>query len=118
MHLSPDVYNALTVHGLAATSPLPSSVLEVDKFWASTAYNIGGHVFSLDDMEHGVLRGDQLETGLCQSWCVYVPLLIMQGTDHTQRPRNCRFQRMILGGSLSSNPATLAYTLPSSVEQR
>ena len=52
-----DVYNALTVHGLARADPLPSSVLELDQFWARTAYNIGGHIFSLDDIEHGVLRG-------------------------------------------------------------
>ena len=55
--VSQDVYNALTVHGLAIAEPLPSSVLELDKFWSSTAYDIGGHIFSLDDMEHGVLRG-------------------------------------------------------------
>lgn len=51
------MYNALTVHGLSIVVPLPSSVLEVDHFWAHTAYNIGGHVFSLDDIEHGILRG-------------------------------------------------------------
>ena len=53
-----DVYNALTVHGLARADPLPASVLELDRFWALTAYNIGGHLFSLDDIEHGVLRGE------------------------------------------------------------
>ena len=53
-----DIYNALTVHGLATADPLPSSVLELDRFWSLTAYNIGGHVFSLDDIEHGVLRGN------------------------------------------------------------
>ena len=36
---------------------LPSSVLEVNKFWQTTAYNISGYVFSLDDIEHGILRG-------------------------------------------------------------
>lgn len=54
-----DIYNALTVHGLITASPLPSSVLELDQFWAHTAYSIGGHIFSLDDIEHGVLRGKQ-----------------------------------------------------------
>jgi hypothetical protein len=54
-----NVYNALTVHGLARADPLPASVLELDRFWALTAYNIGGHLFSLDDIEHGVLRGNR-----------------------------------------------------------
>jgi hypothetical protein len=54
-----NVYNALTVHGLAVAEPLPSSVLELDRFWALTAYSIGGHLFSLDDIEHGVLRGNK-----------------------------------------------------------
>ena len=66
-----DVYNALTVHGLCTASPLPSSVLELDHFWPHTAYNIGGHIFSLDDIEHGVLRGElymcMMVTG--DSWC-------------------------------------------------
>lgn len=53
-----DIYNALTVHGLIMATPLPSSVLELDQFWAHTAYDIGGHIFSLDDIEHGVLRGE------------------------------------------------------------
>jgi len=32
-------------------------VTDVSNFWKSTAYNINGLVFSLDDIEHGVLRG-------------------------------------------------------------
>ena len=52
-----DVYNALTIHGLATTGQLPKSVLDVSNFWKSTSYSIGGMVFSLDDIEHGVLRG-------------------------------------------------------------
>ena len=36
---------------------LPQSVLDVQLFWKTTAYRIGGHVFSLDDIEHGILRG-------------------------------------------------------------
>ena len=55
-----DIYNALTIHGLAVSEQLPRSVLDVSKFWQSTSYNIGGLVFSLDDIEHGVLRGQPL----------------------------------------------------------
>ena len=51
------MYNALTIHGLAVAERLPGSVLEVGQFWSRTAYLIGGLVYSLDDIEHGVLRG-------------------------------------------------------------
>ena len=51
-----DIYNALTIHGICEEG-VPSSVLGVTNFWKSIAYNIGGHVFTLDDIEHGVLRG-------------------------------------------------------------
>ena len=36
---------------------LPDSVLNVRQFWKNTCYKIGDHVFSLDDIEHGILRG-------------------------------------------------------------
>jgi hypothetical protein len=51
-----DIYNALTIHGICEEG-VPSSVLGVKNFWKSIAYNIGGHVFTLDDIEHGILRG-------------------------------------------------------------
>ena len=47
----------MTIHGLAECDTLPESVLKVQMFWKVTSYNIGGHVFSLDDIEHGILRG-------------------------------------------------------------
>lgn len=52
-----DIYNALTIHGLAKCPTLPRSVLDVEKFWRSTGYIISGDEYSLDDIEHGVLRG-------------------------------------------------------------
>ena len=55
----PDIYNALTVHGLMALPSVPSSVLEVQDFWKKTSYRIGAHVYSLDDIEHGILRGSR-----------------------------------------------------------
>ncbi|KXJ12165.1 hypothetical protein AC249_AIPGENE9771 [Exaiptasia diaphana] len=58
-----NVYNALTIHGLAMSSHkdghLPTSVLEIKQFWRNTAYNIGGYTLSLDDIEHGILRGNK-----------------------------------------------------------
>ncbi|XP_064411441.1 uncharacterized protein LOC102359383 isoform X2 [Latimeria chalumnae] len=53
-----NTYNALTLHGLASRDTIPQSVLEVDGFWKTTAYNIGGFEFSLDDIEHGILRAN------------------------------------------------------------
>ncbi|KAK3745474.1 hypothetical protein QZH41_020056, partial [Actinostola sp. cb2023] len=55
------IYNALTIHGLAEshTGSLPSSVLALSNFWKNTAYNVGGHILSLDDIEHGILRGNR-----------------------------------------------------------
>ncbi|CAH1787699.1 unnamed protein product [Owenia fusiformis] len=54
-----NIYNALTIHGLIDCDTMPCSVLDVQQFWKNTAYNIGGHVFSLDDIEHGILRGNR-----------------------------------------------------------
>lgn len=54
-----NLYNALTIHGLAEQETLPSSVLDIQQFWKTTAYKVGGLVYSLDDMEHGVLRGNK-----------------------------------------------------------
>lgn len=41
----------------ACDTGAPKSVLEINNFWRKTLYNIGGYIFSLDDIEHGVLRG-------------------------------------------------------------
>ncbi|XP_061182675.1 uncharacterized protein LOC133191032 [Saccostrea echinata] len=54
-----NLYNALTIHGLAEQESLPSSVLDIQQFWKTTAYNVGGLVYSLDDIEHGILRGNR-----------------------------------------------------------
>lgn len=53
-----NLYNALTVHGLTARGAPPSSVLNIKGFWAKTAYDIGGQIFTLDGMEHGILRAN------------------------------------------------------------
>eukprot|EP01134_Creolimax_fragrantissima_P000958 CFRG0958T1 len=53
-----NVYNMLTVQGLSTVRP--SSVLFVKNFWENTCYNIGGEVYSLDIIEHGVLRKNGL----------------------------------------------------------
>ena len=53
-----DIYNALTIHGLVEREKLPSSVLDVQLYWKTTAYKIGSQLYTLDDMEHGILRGN------------------------------------------------------------
>ena len=40
---------------------LPDSVLKVRQFWKNTCYRIADHIFSLDDIEHGILRGESTE---------------------------------------------------------
>ncbi|XP_067933692.1 uncharacterized protein [Watersipora subatra] len=54
-----NVYNTLTIHGIVSMAELPDSVLKVQKFWEITCYQIGAHVFSLDDIEHGILRANR-----------------------------------------------------------
>ncbi|KAL4224551.1 hypothetical protein ACF0H5_015253 [Mactra antiquata] len=54
-----NIYNALTIHGLVDQSELPQSVLKVEQFWKTTGYLIGGMEYSLDDIEHGILRGNR-----------------------------------------------------------
>jgi len=53
-----NVYNAMSIHGLAECDPLPKSVTDINGFWKTNCYLINGHVFSLDDIEHGILRGN------------------------------------------------------------
>lgn len=54
-----NLYNALTIHGLARQETLPDSVLNIQQFWKKTSYNVAGHNYSLDDIEHGILRGNK-----------------------------------------------------------
>ena len=56
-----DVYNTLTIHGILSMDELPDSVLKVRQFWKNTCYRIADHIFSLDDIEHGILRGESTE---------------------------------------------------------
>ena len=50
-----NTYNVMVVHGVIAAG-VPSSVMDVDSFFDNAAYNIGGVRFSLEHVEHGVLR--------------------------------------------------------------
>ncbi len=50
-----NIYNALVVHGIVSLG-VAKSVKDVSGFFETAAYQIDGHVFSLDDIEHGLLR--------------------------------------------------------------
>ena len=53
-----NIYNALVVHGISELK-IKTSVKEISGFFRKVAYDIGGYIFSLDDMEHGILRGNK-----------------------------------------------------------
>ena len=53
-----NVYNALALHAIVALR-VRRSVHEVPLFFARVSYRVGGFVLSLDDIEHGILRGNR-----------------------------------------------------------
>jgi len=57
-----NIYNSLTVHAMvyqAQIGILPDSPKDVPGFWKIHCYNIGGLVYTLDEIEHGVLRANK-----------------------------------------------------------
>ncbi len=52
-----NIYNSLVVHGIVQME-VKKTIKEISHFFESVSYNIGGHTFSLDDIEHGILRGN------------------------------------------------------------
>lgn len=50
-----NVYNALVLHAVVARRAL-AGVRSLSDFFTGSQYMIGGHVFSLDEIEHGLLR--------------------------------------------------------------
>ncbi len=53
-----NIYNALTIHGIIDLG-IEDSVREVRGFFSKVSYQVGGHAFSLDEIEHGILRQNQ-----------------------------------------------------------
>jgi hypothetical protein len=53
-----NVYNALARHGIVALC-VRRSVLGVWNFFGRVSYRVGREVFSLDDIEHGLLRANR-----------------------------------------------------------
>ncbi|MDF1666544.1 MAG: DUF547 domain-containing protein [Planctomycetota bacterium] len=65
-----NIYNALIIHGVFALN-IKKSVSEAPSFFKRVSYLIGGQPFSLDVIEHGILRqnrGHPLRFGLPQLW--------------------------------------------------
>jgi hypothetical protein len=52
-----NLYNTIVVDGIA-TLGIKESVKEVAEFFSTVKYDIGGLLYSPDDMEHGILRGN------------------------------------------------------------
>ena len=53
-----NVYNALVLHAVGARG-VTDSVRSVGDFYGESKYDVGGHEFSLDDIEHGLLRANE-----------------------------------------------------------
>ena len=57
-----NTYNSLLIHALArskASTDGTMSTLDRMKLYAKFSYEIGGHAYCLDDIEHGILRGNK-----------------------------------------------------------
>ena len=55
-----NVYNSLTIHAVAALGG-PADLLSRLRLYAEASYRIGPYVYSLNDIENGVLRGNRGE---------------------------------------------------------
>ena len=53
-----NLYNALIIHGFVVLGP-PTTLCQRLHFYNHTCYTVGKHVFALNDIEHGILRGNQ-----------------------------------------------------------
>ncbi|XP_063849822.1 uncharacterized protein LOC135094032 isoform X1 [Scylla paramamosain] len=54
-----NVYNLLTIQAIVSRNPLPESTISVPNFWRRYAYQVGPYSLHLDDIEHGILRGNR-----------------------------------------------------------
>jgi hypothetical protein len=52
-----NVYNALVLHAVIVRG-VSDSIRSVGDFYGESQYEVGGHAFSLDDIEHGLLRAN------------------------------------------------------------
>jgi hypothetical protein len=52
-----NLYNTIVIDGIVSLG-IKQSVREAPDFFSRLKYAIGGHLFSADDIEHGILRGN------------------------------------------------------------
>ncbi|XP_019618159.1 PREDICTED: uncharacterized protein LOC109465380 [Branchiostoma belcheri] len=57
-----NIYNALVIHAYVKVGP-PTNLWQRYKFFNVVSYIVGGHIYSLQDMENGVLRGNRKGIG-------------------------------------------------------
>ncbi|XP_037775237.1 uncharacterized protein LOC119572288 [Penaeus monodon] len=54
-----NLYNLLTIDAILSMDSLPRSTLSVTQFWRRYGYQVGPYTLHLDDIEHGILRGNR-----------------------------------------------------------
>ena len=95
-----NVYNALVLHGIVRLG-VRSSVRRAWNFFGRVSYRVGGLLFSLDDVEHGVLRDNRRRP--------WPPMRPFGGGDPRRalavRPPDPRFHFAITCGAASCPPA-------------
>ena len=50
-----NVYNVLAIHGVIALN-IRNSVMEVPSFFGTVAYRVGEQIYTLDEIENGIVR--------------------------------------------------------------
>ena len=88
-----NLYNILTIHSLVTWSKLNKGKLSMSNWQRVTYFNmfkycVGGYIFSLNDIEHGVLRNNN-RFGLSKFKTVWAGLITKHFTDTS----NDRFTR-------------------------
>jgi len=53
-----NLYNMMIYHAFVKVG-VPNTMYQRLSFYSSVSYNLGGSIFSFDDLEHGVLRGNK-----------------------------------------------------------
>lgn len=53
-----NLYNLMILHAFIQLG-IPTSNYQRSSFFSNVGYNVGGHIFSFNELEHGVLRGNR-----------------------------------------------------------
>lgn len=53
-----NLYNAMTLHVLAIQDSQTTAPKDIKGMWNAYSYYVGGHLFTLDEIEHGILRAN------------------------------------------------------------